>query len=67
MDITNFLRSSANEVQFTWDMGGSTYVARADSLIGVNFPGNMSGSDKNSKVPVVNLEVGRFMYLAQIL
>ncbi|PLN79012.1 hypothetical protein BDW42DRAFT_187030 [Aspergillus taichungensis] len=50
------LRCSANEVRFTWKMGGSTYVAENDGLIGVNFPGSMSGSDRNTKAPVVNLE-----------
>ncbi|PYI06518.1 hypothetical protein BO78DRAFT_368958 [Aspergillus sclerotiicarbonarius CBS 121057] len=44
------------EARFKFSLGGVRHEVVNDSYIGVNYPGSMSGSDRISQLPVVNME-----------
>ncbi|KAB8230372.1 uncharacterized protein BDW43DRAFT_302475 [Aspergillus alliaceus] len=54
--VKPFLMCYTAPVRFEWTMAGVKYVAVNDGSIGVNFPGNVSLSNRKSAKPVVNLE-----------
>ncbi|KAE8389337.1 hypothetical protein BDV23DRAFT_173214 [Aspergillus alliaceus] len=54
--VKPFLMCYTAPVRFEWTMAGVKYVAVNDGSIGVNFPGNVSHSNRKSAKPVVSLE-----------